>query len=146
MRQDTAAYEGLDGLTQSALITRLGLQPRGDGTFGRQEETHLLLLLPLGEILPWQKADMAVEAQFIAGAAIALSWSADGHNAEATHLGTQLPHHRAAQALGENIWLTAESLGAWSLMALDGAHEKAIFTPAPPDWYPTPMAATQGEA
>ena len=146
MSQGAAAYKGLDGLTQSELITRLGLEPRADGTFARQEETHLLLLLPLGEILPWQKADSALTFQFIAGAAIALSWSPDGHDAQAAHLGEALPHHRALQEIDAHTWLTAESLGAWSLLALIGATKATRFTQAAADWYPTPLAKTQGEA
>jgi predicted cupin superfamily sugar epimerase len=146
MSQKAAAFEGLDTLTQSEVCARLGLQPQADGTFALQEETHILLLLPLGEVLPWQKTDMALEARFITGAAVALSWSPDGHHAEAAHLGQTLPHHRATQPLAANVWLTAESLGTWSLIALQGAHAATGFTPAPPDWYPTPMAAPQGEA
>lgn len=141
-----AAFSDLDALPQAAVCQKLNLRPQADGTFVRQDGAQRLLLLPLGEILPWQKADTAIEARFIAGAAMALSWSADGHNAQAAHLGTQLPHHRAAQTLEENVWLTAESLGAWSLIVLHGAHEKTIFTPAPADWFPTPMAAPRGEA
>lgn len=146
MRRGAPAYEGLDGLTQDELCARLGLHPRADGTFGLQDATHLVVLLPLGEILPWQKADSALTFQFIAGAAIALSWSPDGHDAEAAHLGETLPHHRAAQDIDAHIWLTAESLGAWSLLALDGATSATTFTQAAADWYPTPLTKTQGEA
>ena len=146
MSQGAAAYEGLNGLTQSELIIRLGLAPRADGTFAQQAETRLVLLLPLGEILPWQKADSALTFQFIAGAALALSWSPDGHDAQAAHLGETLPHHRAIQEIDADIWLTAESLGAWSLLALDGATSTTRFTQAAADWYPTPLAKIQGEA
>lgn len=146
MGQGAAAFTGLDGLSQNEVCDRLGLQPQADGTFARQEEAHRLLLLPLGEILPWQKADDALDFHFIAGAAAALSWSPDGHDAEAAHLGETLPHHRAAQAIAANIWLTAESLGAWSLVALNGATRETQFTEAAPNWYPTPLKKTQGEA
>lgn len=146
MNQGAAAFEGLDRLTQSEVCARLGLQPRNDGTFALQEETHLLMLLPLGDILPWQKADSNLAFQFIAGAAVALSWSPDGHHAEAAHLGETMPHHRAMQEIDAQVWLTAESLGAWSLIALKGASAETTFTEAAPDWYPTPLGKTQGEA
>ncbi len=138
--------DALNGLSQEAICARLGLQPQNDGTFAHQDATRRLLLLPLGELLPWQKADAAVTFQFLAGDALALSWSADGHNAEAAHIGTSLPHHRITQEIAAHVWMTAESLGTWSLVALEGAHAATRFEAAAPDWFPTPIAAIQGEA
>lgn len=136
----------LNGLSQEAICAKLGLGPQDDGTFQHQDANRRLVLLPLGEILPWQKADTGLTFRFLAGDALALSWSGDGHNAEAAHLGASLPHHRLSQNIAAHVWLTAESLGTWSLMALDGAHSATRFEAAAPDWYPTPIAATQGEA
>lgn len=146
MAETPVALTGLDGLTQDEICARLGLQAQADGTFAQQAAAHLLLLLPLGEILPWQKTDSSLDIEFIAGAAVALSWSPDGNHAQAAHLGETLPHHRATQSIADNVWLTAETLGTWSLIAVHGATAQTEYTHAAPDWFPTPLAPTQGEA
>lgn len=133
-------------LTATGVCEALQLAPQTDGTYARQNGTKRLLLLPVGDILPWQKADQRLEIQYLAGAPLAVSWSADGQNAAAAHLGANLPHHKAQETLPADIWLTAESLGLWSLIVMHGETPTPQFTLAPPDWFPTPMAAPQGEA
>lgn len=136
----------LRAMTQDAVCAALQLQHQPDGTYARSDDQSRLVLLPLGEILPWQKADKNINLRFVVGAPVALSWSADGQNAAAVHLGDGLPHHRLQENIAANVWLTAESLGQWSLIGLTGETGDPHFTPAPPDWYPTPMGMAQGEA
>ena len=141
-----ACHEALKDLSADAVCARLGLQPLDGGGHFDDSEDGRLILLGVGDILPWQKWTTDVEAVFYAGAPLALSLSPDGHSGEAVHLGTVLPHHRAQAPVAANHWMTAESLGIWSLMCLNGIDPKQVSELAPPDWYPTPKPSTHGAA
>lgn len=148
MPADDSGFDAtpLHGLTATQICDTLGLLPQNDGTYAARQGADYFVLLPVGDILPWQQTQQAVKVFFLAGAPAALSWSQDGENAEAIHLGNTLAHHKLQESLAARLWLTAESLGQWSLIMLKSEVANPQFKLAPSDWFPTPMAAPRGEA
>lgn len=138
--------EAVRGMSETDICARFDLHPHDNGGFISATSTPPLLLLAVGDCLTWQKANMDIEFMFLAGAPLALSWSEDGNHAAAIHLGSALPHHQTAQPIAQQVWHTAESLGAWSLLALHGMSADTLIETAPADWFPTPMAAPLGQA
>jgi hypothetical protein len=137
MSADDAAL--LNALSADAVCERLHLTAFGDGSF-RHHGTPEIILLPVGEILPWQKRTAPITIRHIAGAPIALTLSPNGYDAEAHYL---KDGHAVEIAMA--CWHTGETLGHWSLIGLDNeAGTQAEL--AASDWFPTPMAKTEGEA
>lgn len=129
------SVERLKDGQESDIRTALNLSETEDGLFTGQDAT--LILFPVGAFLPWQKADMAITWHWLAGAPLAFSYSADGHDAAALHLGprTEL-HQHESHDLPAGVWHTAESLGNWSLLACNTPNR--TIERAAPDWFPTP--------
>lgn len=142
MMRDTAA---LDGLSFADLCARLQLSAAEDGTWRHaladENDTSgtggMLIALPVGEIVPWQRCPTARGLLHIAGAPMALSLSPDGHSAEAHHLTAN-----AEFTIAAHCWHTIESFGNWSLFEVTGGDSEL----APADWFPTPMGHPQGLA
>lgn len=141
-----ALMEALRGLSDTDICARFGMQRQLNGCFMPPAAAPPYILLPVGECLAWQKIDADIDFVYVAGAPLALSWSEDGNHASAIHMGNTLPHHLPAQRLAKQVWHTAESLGAWSVMALIGLRADSPIEAAPVDWFPTPMAAPLGQA
>lgn len=128
------------------VCAELGLSEDADGLFVSADKQ--LLLFPVGAYYPWQKADLPLQFHWLGGAPLAFSFSADGHDAAAVHLGPQSQLHQIEQhALDANVWHTGESLGNWSLLQRDGlTAEQAdnAIERAADDWFPTPRQAMKG--
>jgi predicted cupin superfamily sugar epimerase len=135
----------LNAMSEVEICARFQLSPHESGGYCARHEEAAFVLLPVGEIWPWQKSIAPLSIEFLAGAPVALSWSADGINGEAAHLGQSQTHHRATQNLAAHVWHTGETLGNWSLLCLNG-YAADDMTLAPADWFPTPMGAPQGTA
>ncbi len=137
-----AREESLDGLSIDELRARLQLAPPSEDAFGTLlDERHALLLLPVGEIIAWQNYGGPLEFTFIAGAPAALSWSPDGHDAQAAHLGAATHLHQKPEvALDSETWFTSETLGTWTLLQVASPTPLAELTceKAGDDWFPKP--------
>tara|TARA_B110000971_G_scaffold217252_1_gene253769 strand:+ start:4937 stop:5383 length:447 start_codon:yes stop_codon:yes gene_type:complete len=137
-----AREESLDGLSIDELRARLQLAPPSEDAFGTLlDERHALLLLPVGEIIAWQNYGGPWEFTFIAGAPAALSWSPDGHDAQAAHLGAATHLHQKPEvALDSETWFTSETLGTWTLLQVASPTPLAELTceKAGDDWFPKP--------
>lgn len=129
----------LNKLSADAICARLHLSAYGDGSF-RHQGSPELILLPVGEILPWQYRAAPISLHHIAGAPVALTLSPNGRDAQARHLQDGQTAEIAAAC-----WHTGETLGHWSLIGLDN-ETGAPAELAAPDWFPTPMAKAEGEA
>ena len=140
------------------IIELLGLRPHpegghyveifreGGGAAGaRGACTAIYFLLQAGEVSAWHRVRDATEIwHWYAGAPLVLTISANGHDAAAWHLGTDLEAgHRPQVVVPANAWQSAESLGRWTLagctvspgFVFDG------FELAPAGWRPTPRAS-----
>jgi hypothetical protein len=139
-----ARDESLDDLSIDALRARLQLAPLAKDALGmRIDDCHALLLLPVGEIIAWQNYGGALRFSFIAGAPAAFSWSPDGHDAQAAHLGAATHLHQKPEvALDSETWFTSETLGNWSLLQVASPTPLAELTceKAADDWFPKPRA------
>jgi uncharacterized protein len=135
------------------IIAALGLQPHPEGghyreTFrhsdlagGRGAMTAIYYLLAAGENSHWHRVDAAEIWHWYAGAPLALTMSANGHDAEAKILGPEIQGGQRPQlTVGAGVWQTATSLGAWTLAGctVGPAFDFAGFELAPPDWRPVP--------
>lgn len=131
----------------------LGMKPHPEGgwyveTFrdtdggGRGHSTAIYFLLEAGDVSHWHRVRDAAEVwHFYDGAPLAITLSANGHDAESFRLGTSLSMGERPQiVVPANCWQTATSLGAWTLVGCTVApgFEFAQFELAPPDWRPTP--------
>jgi len=133
-------------LSAADVIHTLKLEPFPVGGHGR--ETHrtdshsvMLLLLQVGDVLPWYRYEGSQSWFWHAGGPLAVTTSPDGHDAEALHLGQHLeagqkPH--TSIELGH--WVTAESLGHWTLIGWTcfPGFTSELFEQAAPDWFPKP--------
>ena len=135
------------------IVASLGLQPHPEGghyreTFrhvdpagGRGAMTAIYYLLAAGEFSHWHRVDAAEIWHWYAGAPLALTLSANGHDAEAKILGPEILGGQRPQLTVEaGVWQTATSLGAWTLVGctVGPAFDFAGFELAPPDWRPAP--------
>ncbi len=136
------------------IIAALGLRPHPEGghyreTYrhapadgGRGAMTAIYYLLAAGDVSAWHRVNDADEIwHFYAGAPLALTLSANGHDAEAHRLGPGITRRQQPQILvPAGCWQTAESLGAWTLAGctVGPAFSFDGFEMAPPDWRPTP--------
>ncbi len=141
-------------LAAKDVIARLRLQPHPEGghyreTFrdsaidetGRARSTAILFLLDVGEVSEWHRVDAAEVWHWHAGAPLVLTTSANGHDAEARHLGPDLLAGQMPQlVVPAGHWQTATSLGAWTLVGCTVAPGFRFegFEMAPPGWRPTP--------
>ncbi|GBD50826.1 cupin domain-containing protein [Methylopila sp. Yamaguchi] len=151
---------GLEGLSASEVVRLLGLRPHPEGghyreTFrdpatdaaGRSRSTAIYFLLGLDEVSAWHRVDAVEVWHFYAGAPLALTLSADGHDAQAHRLGLNVAAGEAPQVVvPAGWWQAAESLGAWTLVGCTVApgFDFAGFELAPPDWRPTPRPSGRG--
>lgn len=122
------------------VAAKLRLHQHGDGHFENSETAgQRLVLLGAGDLLAWQRQNAATTWTWVAGAALALSVSADGHDAQAFHLN----NGDDTVAVDIGVWHTCETLGRWSLIAITGPATGQPETKyAAPDWYPVPRRAT----
>ena len=142
-----------DALGAAAVIRRLDLAPHPEGGHFRETwrdrpadgsrgaGTAIYYLLAAGEVSAWHRVDAAEIWHWYAGAPLALTWSPDGHDAQAVHLGGDLVAGQVPQAIiPPGAWQTAETLGRWTLVGctVSPAFDVARFEMAPPDWRPTP--------
>lgn len=144
MSADSANYsaDGFAATMRAAdICAELNLVENEDGLW--VNDTQTLILLPVGGYMPWQKADCALDFIWRGGAPMAFSFSADGHDAAAVHLGPQEALHQKLQhRLAAEIWHTGESLGNWTLLERRGGFER--IEKAAPDWFPTPRPGADG--
>lgn len=135
------------------LVHTLDLKPHPEGGFfretyrdpdtpdGRSAGTAIYYALGVGDCSAWHRVDAAEIWHWYAGAPLALTVSANGHDAEAHRLGPNLHTGERPQiVVPKNWWQTAESLGEWTLVGCTVApgFEFSGFEMAPPDWRPIP--------
>ena len=141
-------------MTARAVIDRLGLRPHPEGghyreTFrdpatdaeGRSRSTAILFLLQGDEVSAWHRIDAAEVWHHHAGAALMLTVSADGHEASASRLGSEIMTGQMPQlVVPAGHWQTAASLGTWTLCGCTVAPGFRFegFELAPPGWRPLP--------
>jgi hypothetical protein len=141
-------------MSAAEVVKLLGLQPHPEGGFyketfrdartdagGRAASTAIYYLLGVGEVSEWHRVDAAELWFWHAGAPMVLTLSANGHDAQAHHLGPELKMGQRPQlVVPANWWQTATSLGAWTLVSCTVAPGFTFegFEMAPPGWRPTP--------
>lgn len=106
------------------------------GSDGRSRSTSIYFLLEAGERSRWHRVDAAEVWHWYAGAPLALAVSSDGHGANLSRLGQDLPAgERPQHVVPAGQWQAARSLGAWTLVGCTVApgFEFAGFELAPPD-------------
>ncbi len=129
--------------TTDEVIARLRLEPHAyDGWFAPlpNNETGIYRLIGVGDFIGWHQLPVSTLWRHEAGAALTLSQSSDGFQANAVCLDRQ--SISPSLSVGENVWQTAESLGAWSLVSC--VYEPALahtdlidaIKLAPDNWYP----------
>ncbi len=146
----------MNDLSAADIRASLDMQPHPEGghfveTFrdqtltapdGRAASTAIYFLLEAGEVSHWHRLRDAAEVwHYYAGAPLVMTLSANGHDAEARRLGTNLASGERPQiVVPAGWWQTATSLGHWTLVGCTVApgFEFAAFEMAPPDWRPTP--------
>ena len=146
-----------DGMGEQEVIRLLDLKPHPEGgwyreTFrdercdanGRAASSLIYFLLGVGDLSAWHRVDAVEVWHWYAGAPLVLTVSANGHDAEARHLGPDLKAGQRPQlVVPAHWWQTAVSLGAWTLVGctVAPAFEFAHFEMAPPDWRPVPRGS-----
>jgi predicted cupin superfamily sugar epimerase len=144
-------------LSAAEIIRLLDLKPHPEGghfreTFrdprtdaeGRSVGTAIYYLLGVGEVSDWHRVDAAEIWHWHAGAPMVLTLSANGHDAEAHHLGNELGAGQRPQlVVPAGWWQSATSLGAWTLVGctVSPGFDFAGFELAPPGWRPSPRAS-----
>jgi uncharacterized protein len=142
------------------IIRLLDLKPHPEGghyreTFrdpktvegGRSASSLIYFLLDTGDVSEWHRVDAVETWHYYAGAPLVLTMSANGHDAEAAHLGPDLAAGQRPQlVVPAHCWQTATSLGAWTLVGctVAPAFDFAGFELAPPGWRPTPRPSGFG--
>ncbi|WP_306119556.1 MULTISPECIES: cupin domain-containing protein [unclassified Roseitalea] len=113
----------------------------------RGASTAIYFLLEAGEVSHWHRVSDASEVwHHYAGAPLRLALSADGHDIEERHLGTDLAAGERPQiVVPAGWWQSAAALGAWTLVGCTVApgFDFAAFELAPPDWQPTMAQAAR---
>ena len=143
-----------DGMSAEEVVRLLDLAPHPEGgwfreTFrdprtdagGRSVSTLIYFLLGPGDVSAWHRVDAAEIWHWYAGAPIVITVSENGHDCAASHLGPDLKAGQRPQfVVPANVWQTATSLGAWTLVGCTVApgFQFSGFELAPPDWRPTP--------
>ena len=90
--------QALDDITPDMAIAdvakALRLPRHADGHFETGETSgQRLVLLGAGDLFAWQRQTASTSWTWLAGAALALTVSADGHDAQAFHLGALRKRH-----------------------------------------------------
>ena len=135
--------QALDDITPDMAITdvaeALRLPRHVDGHFETGKISgQRLVLLGAGDLFAWQRQTAPTSWTWLAGATLALTVSADGHDAQAFHLGSS-QKNTAVDAL---VWHTCETLGYWSLVTIAcAASVQPEIEYAASDWYPRPRRA-----
>ena len=126
------------------VVKALQLSPHADGHFQTDETfAQRLVLLGAGDLLAWQRQTAPTSWTWLGGATLALSVSADGHDAQAFHLNDSQKNVR----VGSLVWHTCETLGYWSLVEIIWATTEQPKTEyAAPDWYPVPRHAVVADS
>lgn len=147
------ANTGPDTTTAADIIRMLDLKPHPEGGCFREtwrdpgqdgergSGTAIYYLLQVGEVSAWHRVDAVEIWHWYAGAPLALTVSANGHDAAAIHLGPHLSlGHKPQGIVPANHWQTAESLGAWTLVGctVSPAFSFDGFEMAPKNWFPKP--------
>jgi len=137
--------------TAEQVIAALGLGPHPEGgafreSFrdpamigGRSASTAIYYLLRASEVSRWHRVDAAEIWHWYGGAPLLLSLSRDGKRSERLRLGGDvLAGERPQAAVPAQVWQSAESLGAWTLVGCTVAPAFTFdgFELAPPGWTP----------
>ncbi|MEM6382713.1 MAG: cupin domain-containing protein [Pseudomonadota bacterium] len=143
----------MNELSFQEIVRILDLAPHPEGGFyretfrdhaqtdGRSVGTAIYFALGVGDCSAWHRVDAAEIWHWYAGSPLALTMSANGHDAEAHRLGPNLARSERPQlVVPAGWWQTAESLGEWTLVGCTVApgFEFEGFEMAPPDWRPVP--------
>ncbi len=140
--------KALDDISPDMAITdvakALRLNRHADGHFETDKTSGgRLVLLGAGDLFAWQRQTAPTAWTWLAGAALALTLSADGHDAQAFHLNGS----RKNANVDSLVWHTCETLGYWSLVRIAGAASaQPKIEYAPPDWYPRPRRAAAADS
>jgi predicted cupin superfamily sugar epimerase len=145
------------GMSAEDVIRRLNLAPHPEGGFyretfrdtqtdaaGRSASSLIYFLLGTGDVSAWHRVDAVEVWHWHAGAPLVITLSANGHDAEARCLGSDLAAGQQPHlVVPRDCWQTATSLGAWTLVSctVAPAFDFAGFEMAPPDWRPMPRPA-----
>jgi len=109
-----------------------------DGSRGAVSLIHFLLRA--GEVSHWHRVDAAELWLWHGGAALELSMAPNraGAGVEAHRLGPDLARERLQAVVPVDVWQSARSLGAWSLVSCVVAPAFTFdgFILAPPGWKP----------
>lgn len=138
-------------LTAAVVITTLSMQRHPEGgwyteTFRdveggpRGHSTAIYYLLERGDRSHWHRVRDAAEVwHFYAGAPLELSIAEDGQPSNRIVLGSNILQDERPQAVvPANVWQSAASMGAWTLVGCTVApgFDFAGFELAPPGWRP----------
>ena len=138
-------------LSADDVIRLLDLQPHPEGGHYREtfrdeastglrgHSTAIYFLLAAGEKSVWHRVDATEIWHHYCGAALRLSLSSHGTNADHHRLGTDLAAGERPQVVvPKDCWQSAESLGAWTLVGctVAPAFEFSGFEMAPPEFGP----------
>ena len=145
-------------MTAAQVVETLGLESHPEGGYfkeiyrdaptdgSRGAATSIYYLLAADQFSHWHRVDAVEMWHYYAGAPLALTISANGHDAEGYHLGLDLSaNQRPFAVVPANAWQTAVSLGQWTLVgcSVAPAFEFKGFEMAPPDWKPEPRKTGQ---
>ena len=140
--------QALDDITPDMAMTdvaeALRLPRHADGHFETSDTSgQRLILLGAGDLFAWQRQSVSTSWKWLAGSTLALTVSADGHDAQGFHLsGSQ-----ESANVGPLVWHTCETLGYWSLITIAYATSvQPEIDYAAPDWYPRPRRAAGADS
>lgn len=134
-------------------IAQLSLQPHPEGGWyvetwraeapdgERASGTAIYYLLEADQFSHWHRIDATEIWHWYAGAPLSITLSANGHDAEAYFLGSDLAANQKPQIIVPPLcWQTATSLGEYTLVGctVSPGFEFSGFELAPPDWRPVP--------
>lgn len=137
----------MDDMHAADIVKLLEMQPHPEGGYFKESfrdahSTGIYYLLEAGDCSHWHRVHGSAELwHHYAGGPLALTLSANGHDAEAHRLGKHIAAGERPQlVVPPGWWQTAESLGRWTLVGctVSPAFDFANFEMAPPDWRPVP--------
>ena len=137
----------MDHLSATEIVNLLEMAPHPEGgyykeTFRDDASTAIYYLLEAGDHSHWHRVHGSSEVwHHYAGGPLALTLSANGHDAEAQRLGKNIDAgEKAPLVVPAGWWQTAESLGHWTLVGCTVApgFDFENFEMAPDDWRPVP--------
>jgi hypothetical protein len=114
-------------------------QPTDPGGLWQRDGAGWRIALELDGLLGWHRWPGPVAVRWLEGDPAVLSYSENGHDAAARHLGPRADLR--ALSLPAATWLTAETLGRHTALRLTPAGVKTLGAPvwAPDGWRPTPL-------